>query len=101
MTRYFGGILLGAGGLTRAYSKAASAAVKAAEIIEIRETVNVRITADYDKHNTVTALIKQAGGIIINEVFTDNVEIITAIPPENVHIIQENNYYFSKNAEIL
>ncbi len=47
VTRYFGGILLGAGGLVRAYSKAASMAVEAAETAFIEELLSVAVTLSY------------------------------------------------------
>lgn len=48
VTRYFGGILLGAGGLTRAYTKGASIALKAAGIVEKVKGLKVSFTIDYD-----------------------------------------------------
>lgn len=54
VTRYFGGILLGTGGLTRAYTKAASDAISAAGIAVMRELTEFSITCsfrEYDKIN--------------------------------------------------
>lgn len=48
VTRYFGGILLGAGGLTRAYTKGASIAVKSAGIVEKVNGLKLKIEIDYD-----------------------------------------------------
>lgn len=48
VTRYYGGILLGAGGLTRAYTKGASIALKAGNIVEKVEGVRLLIHMDYD-----------------------------------------------------
>ena len=47
VTRYFGGILLGAGGLVRAYTEAATKAVEEVEIIEKEEGYEVEIVIDY------------------------------------------------------
>ena len=48
VTRYFGGILLGAGGLTRAYTKGASVALKAAGVVEKVKGVKMTLEMDYD-----------------------------------------------------
>ena len=47
VTRYFGGIKLGAGGLIRAYSKATSEALKATGIVKRQLVKNIAITVDY------------------------------------------------------
>ena len=58
VTRYFGGTLLGAGGLVRAYGQATSAAVETARIITKHELVPVRAEVDYAQAN---ALERAAG----------------------------------------
>ena len=47
VTRYFGGILLGTGGLVRAYSKATSDSLEKAEIVEIKKGERIEITISY------------------------------------------------------
>ena len=53
VTRYFGGILLGTGGLVRAYSSAASAAVADAGIITYEEVVVLKMKCSYNDHARV------------------------------------------------
>lgn len=53
VTRYFGGILLGAGGLVRAYGQATSAAVETARIVTKHELVPVRAGVDYAQANAL------------------------------------------------
>ncbi len=53
VTRYFGGILLGTGGLVRAYSSAASAAVADAGIITLEEVVVLKMRCSYNDHARV------------------------------------------------
>ena len=53
VTRYFGGILLGTGGLVRAYSSAASAAIADAEIITYEEVIVFKIRLSYTDHARV------------------------------------------------
>ena len=47
VTRYFGGILLGTGGLVRAYSKATSDSLEKAEIVEIKKGKRIELTISY------------------------------------------------------
>ncbi len=61
VTRYFGGILLGAGGLTRAYTKGASIAIKASGIVEKVRAARVIIEIDYELLGKLQYLIDQKG----------------------------------------
>ena len=47
ITRYFGGVLLGTGGLVRAYTTATARALEAAEVVTVRSVVELRMTVDY------------------------------------------------------
>lgn len=47
VTRYFGGVLLGTGGLTRAYSQGARVAVEAAQVLEMHPCTRLRVVCDY------------------------------------------------------
>ncbi len=58
VTRYFGGIKLGAGGLVRAYSSSTSGAVKIAELIPIIKTINITVKFDYIYVNDILKLLK-------------------------------------------
>ena len=75
VTRYFGGILLGAGGLVRAYSKSAKQGLAAAGLIEKRDCTSFSVVCDYSFYGKVEAFIRDSGGIIEDTRFTDNVEI--------------------------
>lgn len=57
VTRYFGGILLGGGGLVRAYSHSAKIAADAAERMIMRSCVPMEITADYDLYGKITNIL--------------------------------------------
>ena len=56
VTRYFGGILLGAGGLTRAYIKGASIAIDAAGVVEKVHGARVSIEIEYDLYGKIMNL---------------------------------------------
>ena len=63
ITRYFGGVLLGTGGLVRAYTTATSRALEAAEVVTVRSVVALDVTVDYGLYERADLLIKAAGGI--------------------------------------
>ena len=73
VTRYFGGIMLGAGGLTRAYTKGASIALKAGGVVEKVEGVNVSLEMDYDMIGKVQYMCVQNNWHIEDTEYTDKV----------------------------
>lgn len=75
VTRYYGGILLGAGGLTRAYTKGASIALKSAGIVEKVKGVNLIIKLDYDLLGKVQYTCIQNNWHIENTEYTDKVVV--------------------------
>lgn len=75
VTRYFGGILLGGGGLVRAYGHAASIAVKAAGIEEQVLCDEVSVSCDYAQYGRVQPLVIAHGGVIEDTQYADNVTI--------------------------
>lgn len=64
VTRYFGGIKLGAGGLIRAYSNAASQVLASAKKVVLRHCTVVQINAKYTFAKSITAVIEQFGKIL-------------------------------------
>lgn len=74
VTRYFGGILLGAGGLVRAYSKAAKEATQACGIIMMKPVKEVQITCDYNTYGKLQKLIERFEAEFKGAEFTDNVK---------------------------
>ena len=61
VARYFGGTELGVGGLARAYSRAATTALDAAEIVERRPHETFVVTVDYDDSGTVRSVLESEG----------------------------------------
>jgi uncharacterized YigZ family protein len=75
VTRYFGGVLLGAGGLVRAYSKGAGAAIKAAGIVEKVKGCLLTITIEYDLLGKLQYLCAQNQWHIEETEYADRVKL--------------------------
>lgn len=75
VTRYFGGILLGTGGLVRAYSASAKKAVEAANVINMVRCSVCTLICDYNRYGKVSSIIPQSGGIIDESSFGSEVSI--------------------------
>ena len=75
VTRYFGGILLGGGGLVRAYSHGAKIGMEAAKVVTMEESLICSVVCDYTRYGKLQSLIPECGGIIDDTEFTDSVEI--------------------------
>ena len=87
VTRYFGGIKLGAGGLTRAYTQSVSEALKEAEIVE-KELVDLyEITIDYSFTRKFEHLLKQYNIKCIHQEYTDRVSYQCYL--RNTHFLDE------------
>lgn len=80
VTRYFGGILLGTGGLVRAYTAAASGALNAAEHVSMRMAVDCRIRVPYPLFEPAARLVAQAGAQCGDPVFDDAVTLCWRMP---------------------
>lgn len=79
VTRYFGGTLLGAGGLVRAYSQAAKMALEAAEIVTFEPYTELLIPCSYSDYQKISAELPKYGAIIDNTEFSDNVMLKIAV----------------------
>ena len=82
VTRYFGGTLLGTGGLHRAYSAAAKAALEAACIITKEPYAKISISMNYDLHGKVNYELLQQGHIVHDSFYSDKVELIALVKHE-------------------
>lgn len=82
VTRYFGGTLLGPGGLVRAYTAAAQAAVAAAErdglVVEMTLVTPVTVQLPYALYDRVTRLCADAGGKVSDSLFAQDVQLTCA-----------------------
>ncbi len=90
VTRYFGGIKLGAGGLIRAYGTAVTTALGIAEIVEKAVFTRVSITIDYSLLGTLENNLHLENYIIETKEFTDKVTLIVLVPKETASILITN-----------
>ena len=88
VTRYFGGIKLGAGGLVRAYTKGAKVGIKAAQIIQKVKYKEISVTIDYNQIGKVQNEIMNMGYKIKDTLYTDKVEIIVYSREEEAELLK-------------
>ncbi len=80
VTRYFGGTLLGTGGLVRAYSQAVKAGLRASVVITKILGVKLHIETDYTTFGKIQYILAQRELKILDTVYTDKVELEVLIP---------------------
>jgi len=79
VTRYFGGILLGAGGLVRAYAHTAHLALEAAGIVTYESYAELEITCSYSDYQKYLAQLPRFGAVMDDTDFSDRVTIRFAV----------------------
>ncbi|MBC2023825.1 YigZ family protein [Listeria booriae] len=89
VTRYFGGVKLGAGGLVRAYGNSASEACNAIGIVERSLAIIISCTLDYSAHAKFENALEQQNYQIANTTFTDKVTIDVYVDSPDVSNFQE------------
>lgn len=88
-TRYFGGVMLGAGGLVRAYSHTSKIAVEAAGIIKMSVCSCMSVCCDYNFYGKLSSLIPEYGGITEDTDFGENVTVKFYLPKANERSFSE------------
>lgn len=76
VTRYFGGTLLGTGGLVRAYTQATQTALEQAEIVTISRCVDITITLPYALHDQILHIAQECGAKVVSTEYTDAVTVV-------------------------
>ena len=84
VTRYFGGIKLGAGGLVRAYTKGAKVGIEAAIVIEKVKYTEVKIKIDYNLLGKIQNEIMSLGFTVKDTIYGEDVEIVVYAKNEEV-----------------
>ena len=82
VTRYFGGIKLGAGGLIRAYASSVALAVKEIGIIEIKEQAGIAIQMSYTQYQEYNNFLKEHTLMELDTNFTDQVDTMIYVDKE-------------------
>ena len=82
VTRYFGGIKLGAGGLIRAYTGSVALAVKEIGIIEIKEQAGIAIQMSYAQYKEYSNFLKEHNLIELETNFTDQIDTMIYVDKE-------------------
>ncbi len=82
VTRYFGGILLGAGGLTRAYAGTAKLALEAAGVAEMRLWKSVEVACPYALYDRIKNELEAFGGAVENADYGAEVTVTTFFPED-------------------
>lgn len=79
VTRYFGGILLGTGGLLRAYTKAAAAALNAAEIVTYDQYCEMQLRCSYSDYQRISFELARFDAVIDNIEYAEDVVVKFAV----------------------
>ncbi len=94
VTRYFGGILLGTGGLVRAYSEATIKALEKAKIVNKKKGYKVKIVTAYDQIEQFNYYVNKNKLKVINTEYLENIEFMVEMAEEQLNEITNSN---SKN----
>ena len=82
VTRYFGGVLLGTGGLVRAYQAAVKAGLEASSIIEKQEGIKGSLCVDYTTVGKLQYVFEKNGYTVLESKYEESVTFILLIPKE-------------------
>ena len=89
VTRYFGGTLLGTGGLVRAYSGAVQAGIKSSTVLAVMPAVRTAVTTDYNGVGKIQYLLGQRGIRTLESRYTDAVELSVLVPDEEIEVLKQ------------
>jgi uncharacterized YigZ family protein len=87
--RYFGGVKLGTGGLTRSYGQAAKMAIDAATFIPWVEMTQLALNIEYSQLQMLEYQLKKMNGQILQQDFSDKINVIINLPAEHKVAIQQ------------
>lgn len=89
VTRYFGGTLLGTGGLVRAYQGAVKEGLSASLVIEKKEGRIIKITTDYSDLGKIQYILGENQTPVLDSVYTEKVELKVLFPEEQAERLEE------------
>lgn len=89
VTRYFGGVLLGTGGLARAYTEGCKIAVEAAEVLRMHPAVAVSLTVDYAFYGKLQNLLPAYGAVVTDTAFAESITQQFMLKAERLPALQK------------
>ena len=89
VTRYFGGILLGKGGLVRAYAQGAKLALEAGQVIKMQSCLLCSLGCSYNQYGKVSAAVIDAGAQIDDTLYEADVVIKFHMPSELLPLLNK------------
>ena len=89
VTRYFGGTLLGTGGLVRAYSKAVQEGLAASRVILKKQGISMKITTDYTGVGKIQYIAGERKLPILDSEYTDKVMMKLLVPVQDIESVQK------------
>lgn len=89
VTRYFGGVLLGTGGLVRAYSKAVQEGLAASRVILKKKGISMKITTDYTGIGKIQYIAGERKLPILDSEYTEKVMMKLLVPVQDVESVQK------------
>ena len=101
VTRYFGGTLLGSGGLVRAYAAAAKLALDAAGISEVRNWQRLRLVCAYPQYERLQKAATDQGAVIESTDFAADVTLTLLVPEANAAVFVAHMVDASAGAALL
>lgn len=90
VTRYFGGILLGTGGLTRAYSNAATEVIQKSKIIQLESGYELNIIIEYSEFELFKYYLKKRNIVMSHVEYENNISCIVEISKKEKELLYEN-----------
>ena len=101
VTRYFGGTLLGAGGLVRAYSHGSKIAVESGNIITMAPCKILSVSVDYNFYERLNNLLKDFSANVEKTDFSDKVEVLFSMKAQSVDFLREKLADMSNGSYLL
>ncbi|MGD9901701.1 MAG: YigZ family protein [Spirochaetales bacterium] len=102
VVRYFGGVKLGAGGLIRAYSKAAKDSIIDDNIVDYIVKETYQFNVGYDDNNILAMLENQSFIEVVKVNYADKIEVTVSVEPKDILKLQEFlNGIFNRQIELI